>query len=165
MLRKILFILLLPFICLTTYAQNGVRVYGFSQESLPGIIPKGTTESGGPVKKEIVPEYLIYLSSTSAGALPVEVYIKGKPYSIKTTTAVRTPVVQKNNVGKSVTLVPAATGTVRQLTLTHYTPGKVFSRAKAKARIYDLVVVYRLKGTYYSATLKKLTKLEPVFNE
>ena len=165
MYSKIL-LFLLTFASISTYAQNGFRVYGYVQQQLPGIVPKGNTEQGVPVKKKIVTDHLIYFSSPKGTRVTlVEMYINGQPYSIKSGNLVQTPVSQKDNLGKTRTLVPKTGNEVRQLIRSDYVPGKDFSRARQKAAVNDVVVVYRYRGTYYSAVLKKLTKLEPVSNE
>ena len=165
MYSKIL-LFLLTFASISTYAQNGFRVYGYAQQQLPGIVPKGNTEQGVPVKKKIVTDHLIYFSSPKGTRVTlVEMYINGQPYSIKSGNLVQTPVSQKDNLGKSRTLVPKTGNEVRQLIRSDYVPGKDFSRARQKAAVNDVVVVYQYRGKYYSAILKKLTKLEPVSNE
>ena len=165
MYSKIL-LFLLTFASISTYAQNGFRVYGYAQQQLPGIVPKGNTEQGVPVKKKIVTDHLIYFSSPKGTRVTlVEMYINGQPYSIKSGNLVQTPVSQKDNLGKTRTLVPKTGNEVRQLIRSDYVPGKDFSRARQKAAVNDVVVVYQYRGKYYSAILKKLTKLEPISNE
>jgi hypothetical protein len=165
MYSKIL-LFLLTFASISTYAQNGFRVYGYVQQQLPGIVPGGNTEQGVPVKKEIVTDHLIYFSSPKGTRVTlVEMYIHGLPYSIKSGNLVQTPVSQKDNLGKTRTMVPKTGNEVRQLIRSDYVPGKDFSRARQKAAVNDVVVVYQYRGKYYSAILKKLTKLEPVSNE
>ncbi len=165
MYSKIL-LFLLTFASISTYAQNGFRVYGYAQQQLPGIVPGGNTEQGVPVKKEIVTDHLIYFSSPKGTRVTlVEMYINGQPYSIKSGNLVQTPVSQKDNLGKTRTMVPKTGNEVRQLIRSDYVPGKDFSRARQKAAVNDVVVVYQYRGKYYSAILKKLTKLEPVSNE
>jgi hypothetical protein len=165
MYSKIL-LFLLTFASISTYAQNGFRVYGYAQQQLPGIVPKGNTEQGVPVKKKIVTDHLIYFSSPKGTRVTlVEMYIHGLPYSIKSGNLVQTPVSQKDNLGKTRTMVPKTGNEVRQLIRSDYVPGKDFSRARQKAAVNDVVVVYQYRGKYYSAILKKLTKLEPVSNE
>ena len=165
MYSKIL-LFLLTFASISTYAQNGFRVYGYVQQQLPGIVPKGNTEQGVPVKKKIVTDHLIYFSSPKGTRVTlVEMYINGQPYSIKSGNLVQTPVSQKDNLGKTRTLVPKTGNEVRQLIRSDYVPGKDFSRARQKAAVNDVVVVYQYRGNSYSAILKTLTKLEPVSNE
>jgi hypothetical protein len=165
MISKFLLIIL-SFTSISTYAQNGIRVYGYAQQQLPGIVPRGNTEQGVPVKKEIVTDHLIYFSSPKSSHVTlVEMYIHGQPYSIKSGILLPTPVSQKDNLGKTKILVPKTGNEVRQLMMSDYVPGMDFSRARQKAAVNDVVVVYRYRGSYYSAVLKKLTKLEPVSNE
>lgn len=154
-------------ISVTSYAQNGIRLYGYFRESVPGIIARGNAEDGTPIKTRSSVEYFLYLVSPSAAAVvPVEVWIDGNPYSLTTEKVSRTPVLSpKDKTGKSTTLVPRTTLSVRKLKTRDYIPGKVFSRAKAKAAANQLVVVYKMYGRYYSATLKNLVRLEPNSND
>ena len=161
-----LLLFILTFASISTYAQNGIRVYGYAQQQLPGIVPRGNSEQGVPVKKEVVTDHLIYFSSPKGSQVTlVEMYINGRPYSIQSGSLLPTPVSQKDNLGKTITLVPKTGNEVRQLIRSDYVKGKDFSRARQKAAVNDVVVVYRFRGKYYSAVLKKLTKLEPVSNE
>jgi hypothetical protein len=61
-------------------------------------------------------------------------------------------------------MVPKTSGQVIQVTPISKSDGKRFPKARLKAATNELVVVYKLNGKFYSATLKKLTRLEPENN-
>jgi hypothetical protein len=161
---KILHGLLFLFIGLCTYAQNGVTVYGYSQDILPGNVPVSTGEK--KTNKAVVhTDYFIYISGPAKKTLhPIEMWINGEPFSIKTETTGSTPV-QINVGNRNTTLVPKTKNKVQRLTPWPYMPGKSFAKAKEKAASNELVVVYKLNGKFYSAVLKKITRLEPQANE
>lgn len=144
------------------YGQNGIKVYGYVQENLPGTIH--VEEGVGSDKSKDRSEYFIYLSSKST-IQPVEMWIHGKAYSLSTEKINSTPVKLATG-SKNTTIVVAKTSNkLWKLSPIPYTPGKNFSKAKEKAKSNDLVVVYKLNGSFYSAVLKTITRLEPVLNE
>jgi len=73
----------------------------------------------------------------------------------------KTPVQENDNLGKPITLVAKTSNKVQRIIAFPIIEGKQFPNAKKKSITNDLVVVYKLNGKFYSATLKKLTRLEP----
>jgi len=166
MKRTILFIALFT-IAFASFSQTGVKVYGYVREVSPGIVPHGNRENGKAIEQvKATPNYLVYLSSPSKIPTVVEeMWINGQRFSTQTEGVAKTPVILPNNTGKSTTLVGKTSNKVQQVVPMPSTEGKEFSLARKKAAVNELVVVYRQNGKYYSATLKKITKLEPQFSE
>ena len=166
MKRTILFIALFT-ISFASFSQTGVRVYGYVREVTPGIVPHGKRENGKDIEQaKPTPNYLVYLTSPSKyPATVVEMWINGQRFSTQSEWIAKTPVILPNNTGKSTTVVGKTSNKVQQVVPITFTQGKEFSLARKKAAVNELVVVYRQNGKYYSATLKKLTKLEPQFSE
>jgi hypothetical protein len=166
MKRTILLIIFFT-VAFASFGQTGVRVFGYMREVMPGIVPRGTRENGEAIEQaKSTPTYLVYLSSPSKyPAVVVEMWINGQRFSTQTEGVAKTPVILPNNTGKSTTLVGKTSNKVQQVVPMPSTEGKEFSLARKKAAVNELVVVYRQNGKYYSATLKKITKLEPQFSE
>jgi len=151
----------------TSFSQIGVKLYGYVREVTPGTVPRGTGENGENISRaKPQPTYLVYLSAPSKHPVSaIEMWIKGERFSLRTEPMTQTPVVVPTNTRKTITLVAKTSNKVQQLIAVPFTEGKEFSLAKKKAAANELVVVYRQNGKYYSATLKKVTQLEPQFNE
>ena len=160
-------ILLLIFMALgiNGFCQTGVKVYGFIQDVLPGTIPKGTDENGNQIQaRKSTTVYRIFLTGIGKNRIyPVEVWIKGKQFTASYETINNTPIEARSD-NKTVVMVPKTSGQVVQITPINKSDGKKFPNAKVKAASNELVVVYKLNGKFYSATLKKLTRLEPENN-
>ena len=141
------------------HAQNGVKLYGYFQSVSPGIISKEQSNN------EKLFNYFMYLSSSNKSRLyPVEAWIKGKRVGL-TYELTKTPVIKFKDEGvvqnpEKIILVPSTTSKVYQLTGTSIVDGKNFSKAKTLSSSNELVVVYKLNGKFYYATLKKLSELE-----
>ena len=163
MKRRILLIFLTAF-SLASFSQTGVKIYGYVQEVLPGTIPKGTDENGKKIEAvKVRDNYLIYISVPGKSRIyPIELWIKGNRFSAKPETVTTTPVQQNDNLGKPITLVAKTSNNVQRIIPIPIIQGKEFLNAKKKSLSNELVVVYKLNGKYYSATQKKLTRLEPL---
>jgi hypothetical protein len=160
---KALFIVLLSFVGLTGFAQTGVKIYGYVRDILPGNIPNSQT---GRVRPNTA-TYMIYVSAPSKYVItPVEVWIDGEKFSAKSQSYVKTPVlVPKDNTGNQISLVAKTSNKVQQIATAAPAEGTISANAEKKAASNELVVVYRLKGKLYTATLKKLTRLETLSSE
>src|SRR6476619_1170995 len=166
MKRTILLMLILA-LSVSAFSQTGVKIFGYTRDVLPGTIPKGTDENGKalPKPKENV-EYLIYISGPSKTRIyPVEVWIRGEKFSASGMTENHSPVQTTGDLGKTITLVPKTAGTIQRIHTAKAVEGKNFPNAKTKATSNDLVIVYKMNGKFYSATLKHLQKIEPVNHE
>ena len=150
---------------INSFSQNGVKLYGFIQDVLPGTIPKGTDENGQPIQaRKSQTVYRIFLTGPSKGKIyPAEIWINGRQYAASYETIRSTPVEARSD-NKTVAMVPKTSGQVIQVNPMDRTDGKKFPNAKAKAALNDVVIVYKLNGKFYSATLKKLVRLEPENN-
>jgi hypothetical protein len=157
---------LLTFVILATitgFAQPPVKLYGYSQSHLPGMVPKGS--SGNGAKTETT---LYFQFKASDKVRPTMLWLDGKKYRFKL-VAVKTPVVQINktipsNPVKTV-LIPAnglytfILSDLSIVTKTYiHTPSKLVSSNA-------VVIEYEWKGKKYYKTLKKLRVLEPLANE
>lgn len=167
MKSKIL-LLLLSVLSLSAFGQKGVQLHGFYRDVLPGTVQKGFDESGQPqaARKDNSIQYFLYLSAPAGSRItPVEIWIHGQQYAAKA-VKVATPVELPSSIpGKKQTLLGKTSGAVYQVQ-----PGAAlhqvrYTKARDKAASNEVVVVYKLNGVYYSATLKELTKLEPQNNE
>ena len=165
MKHKIILLLFMA-VSFSAFSQNGVTLYGFYQESLPGTIPKGTDENGNTIPKKSAVDYIIYLKAPASSKItPVEIWIKGEQTLLQAEKT-KTPVhIQSSGTGNSTTLVPKTGSNVWKIIPTSSTNYIKFTRARDKAEVNDVVVVYKLKGKFYSATLKNLKRLEPRNNE
>jgi hypothetical protein len=171
MVMKHRMVLLILFFGITLFAeaQSTVKLYGYTQRSTPGIAGRERDENG-QIKKPAnnnLYSYFIYLTGPSKSRMyPAELWIRGERLGVKAETVLQTPVeITKDNVtttSEKVTLVPKTTAKVLQLTGTRETPGKKFIKAKNLATTNELVVVYKLNGKFYYATLKKFTSLNSV---
>jgi hypothetical protein len=161
-MRKALFIILFSFTGIMGFAQTGVKIYGYVRDILPGNIPKGHN-----APKQNTATYWIYISGSPKNPItPVELWINGENFSAKSEGDVKTPVlVPEDNTGKQISLVAKTSNKVQKIGIVQPADGKTSSEAKKKAETNDLVVVYKLKGKIYTATLKKLTRLEALSSE
>ena len=147
-------------------AQNGIKLYGYVQAVSPGFAGRQRDENGKLVQKSSARvNYNIFLSSPSKSRIdPIEIWIKGKRYGVKSEAVDTTPVTVTLHEGRpdkgKVVLVPQTTARVFRLTGTPGPLFKDFPRAKKRALTHELVVVYQLNGKFYSATLAKFTGLE-----
>jgi hypothetical protein len=164
MLRKIL-PLLLCFFGIQAFGQNNVKLYGFVREAHPGTIPKGTQENGNEIRANTgAAEYLVYISGPAGSRIyPVEIWIKGKRYDARI-EKLSAPVTIDQN-GEKKTLVASSEGSVMRLYPEEAGTRKVNLNVKSRVSANDVVVVYKMNGKFYTASLKKLEQLEPVFHE
>ncbi len=163
---KILLILLCV-ISMDAFSQTGIKIFAYYQDQLPGTVLKGLDESGKAIsKKESAPVYFIYVTGpASIKVYPMEAWIRGKHYMATADMVNKSPVEIRDNLGKSIVLVPKLSGSVQKLNLVQLTDGKRFPIAKSKSLSNEVVVVYKMKGAFYSETVKKLVRLEPKSNE
>ena len=164
MLRKIL-PLLFCFLGFQAFSQNNVKLYGFVRESHAGTVPRGTQENGNQIpSSQVATEYLVYISGPSGTRLyPAEIWIKGQRYDVRT-GKVTAPVSIDQNGEKKVLVAPG-TGNLMRLYPEKAGTRKISIDTRSSAAANEVVVIYKWKGKFYTAKLKKLTKLEPVFNE
>lgn len=168
-MRHKILLLVFSLASLVSFAQSGVVLHGYLQDVLPGMVPKGTDENGKALGAHTATtRVLIYLElPRSAAATPVEVWINGKRYGVQAEKITSFPVTLSKGavVNSKPVLLPARSGNVLELIPVAFTKGKDFSKAKTKARSNELVVVYKMGGSYYSAVQKKWKSLEPQVNE
>ncbi|HEV8284708.1 MAG TPA: hypothetical protein VGQ09_10370 [Chitinophagaceae bacterium] len=172
MKKNLLFFIALT-IGLNLFSQPVIKIFGFEQESLPGTIPVGVKdENGNPVKKAATPKnYFIFLSfKKKYSVTPIQMFIRGKAFTIQSTSIEKTPVAYINNTihdnAEKTILVPQTSDKVIKLQIIE-TP----KQEKKTAYIQnltgknDLVIAYLWNKKKYFITLKKLKKLDPVANE
>jgi hypothetical protein len=149
-----------------------VKLKAYVQAITPGNVPvrmneeNGNTQSSQATSKD---QYFIYLiHSKNSRVIPVQMWLRGKLYSIKTNPITQTPVEMHDNMIPSnptkITLVPKTEQQVVQLLPIASTISKTIV-GKDKAKANEAVVVYKLNGKFYTVTQKKLTRLKPQFNE
>jgi len=148
-------------------AQPVVKLYGYSQVFVPGMIPQDDVpdENGGkPVKKShVVTNYYFFIAASPAAIVqPNEIWLDGKGFKAIRQQVVKTPVTSDSPEKK--TLVAATTLKVTQLTLgdsltSAPKPTQTLRRLMAANQF---VLVYSWKGKRYYTAIKKLTVLSPV---
>jgi hypothetical protein len=171
MKTKLLFILLL-ITGSSVFCQPAIKVYAYEQDVLPGTIPVGTDENGNSIRKAADKKnYRVFLSFKSGFLIsPVEIYIRGKSFSIKGVETKKTPVGYINNnippKPETIELVPATKNKVVQLQVgDEPQESKRSSHLKKLTEKNEVVIEYLLKKKRYFLTVQKLRKLEPVANE
>ena len=155
-----------------TYGQPSTKVFGFEQESSPGIVAANVKdENGNPVKKAATQKnYFIYLAfKQKYNITPQQVFINGKTFPAKASIVETTPVEHINNniPGKpeKTTLVPKTSDKVIELKIADSIQVKKTSAIQKLTNKNDVVISYTWKKKKYFAVLKKLKKLDPVLNE
>lgn len=143
-------------------AQPVLKLYGYSQEVIPGNIPVVPDENGGikPKRAVVNTQYYIYVQADSAVQVQlVEVWLAGQWDTVSSQSVVATPVIVSYPEKK--TLVPVTRKKVLQLN-----PGDILTGVmKPSAALQKLmkanalVVAYLWKGKKYYAALKKLVVL------
>ncbi len=150
--------------------NKNVILYGYMQPVISGAPPKVSYSEGGQEKtthRASKYNYFMYLAGPSNLRIyPTEIWLKGKQYGVSYSAVKKTPV-QHTNVNipefsKPIVLVPETTKTVLQLGTTTATSPKKLAIVKTKAQYNDLVVVYKMGGKFYYATVKKMAMLEPM---
>lgn len=158
--------LLLAFLVLglQAFSQTGIKLYGYVRDEAPGMV-RGNDESGRRMASPVHTTYFIYMvAPVSYRPQPSEIWIEHKRYAV-TASVIKSPVVLNIN-GRNKTLVARTGQRVWQLTPSgDQFDGPTAAAYKNKAKSNDVVLVYGLKGRRQTATLKKLTRLEPKNNE
>ena len=142
-----------------------VKLYGYAQPvigGVPSIQHPDEKENTLSSKKNRRANYFIYLVYPKILPIhPVELWLKGKAYNIDVRPA-KTPVQVVYDNGdfepEKIILVPATKDTCVQL-LINSLPLKSTTIKRSLIENNELVVVYKLKGKFYSKTLKKLKEL------
>jgi hypothetical protein len=170
---KVVFLLISLGFGLTSFSQPAIKTFAFEQDNVPGTKPVGITdENGNPVRKVAAKKnYFIFLSfNKSYNITPTQVFIKGNPLTITSTLARKTPIELVNNnipnKPQKIMLVPTTTNKVLEIQVTEAPGG--FAKSTTLQKLTDkndVVIVYSWKKKTYFLTLKKLKKLDPIFNE
>ncbi len=170
-MKKLLF-LIFPLIACTSSAQPSIKMYAYSQETSPGMIPKDVPdENGNPIvqKKQQTINYYIFAAYPPSAKLSfLEVWINGKYYKVQAERVDSIPVVMINynipdNPVKEI-LVPATRLCVMSLAPigdpgTKTIQSSWFRRTLSKSA---LIVSYLYKGKKYFISVKKIKPLLPV---
>ena len=161
--------LIIPFLLVyqSITAQPAVKLFGYSQVFVPGMIPQEdiSGENGGrsPEKSYVVTNYYLFIAASRTAILqPREIWLDGKGFKAIPQQQVKTPV--KLEYPEKKTLVAATTLRVTQLALGDSLSAsmKPVQTLRKLTTGNQLVVVYSWKGKRYYAVLKKLTVLKPV---
>jgi len=172
-MKKILLFFMVFSIGANLFGQPIVKIFVFEQENLPGTKPTGVTdENGRAIKKAAAKKnYFVFLTfKKSYDIRPVKIFIRGKSFSIQTTTLKKTPVEYTNNtvVGnpEKTVLVPFTKNRVLELNITDtQAEEKKSGSIRNLTEKNDVVIGYIWNKKKYFATLEKIKKLEPVANE
>ena len=169
-MKQTLLILFLLFIFSISKAQTrtDVRIYGYIQPVSRGVSPEtNIDEAGNLISKGIKPgsNYFIYITGPSTRIYPIEMWVKGEQYSAKAEAVNKTPVQMGDPAipdgPNLITLVPKTSKKVMTLIPGNAVfPGKSLAIAKSKAKVNELVVVYKMNGKLYYALLEKLNIIE-----
>jgi hypothetical protein len=171
-MKKYLLFFSLIIIGSAIHSQPTIKVFGFEQESSPGTVAANVKdENGNPLKKAATQKnYFIYISVKQKYIItPQQVYIYGKAFSVETEAVEATPVVHVNNniphQQERTTLVPKTANKVIELKIVDSLHLRKTSSIQNLTDNNDVVISYEWNKKKYFAVLKKLKKLEPVFNE
>jgi hypothetical protein len=158
---------------LSSYNQPVVKIFAFEQESSPGTVPAGVKdENGNPVKKAAAKEiYFVFLSfKKTSNIKPVQIFIKGKSFSIEAIEIRKSPVEYTDNTipnkpEKNI-LIPQTSNKVVEIKLNNASIAqkKSFSLQKL-ANLNEVVVSYLWHKKKYFIALKNIKKLNPLVNE
>lgn len=162
-MKKYIFILLFSFYACNSMSQTkgSATIYAYEQSVLPGA-QRGIIEEGG---SEVVTDsrtgknYFIYIASSSR-IYPAEMWINGIPYSISMEIISRTPVINTNQLGDTVELVPSTNLKVLKLTPVPYTESKNYGNISEQTKNNALVIVYKQNGRFYFNSKKQFENLE-----
>jgi hypothetical protein len=172
-MKKILLFFLVFAVGLNLHSQPRVRIFAFEQENMPGTKPVGVTDENGKAVKKAAAQkkYFIFLSYPKGNAItPVQVFIRSRAFTIKTTAVRKTPVEYTNNTvinnPEKTVLVPASKDRVIEVTLADVPRQEKPTRSvRTLTDKNDVVIAYAWKKKKYFVTLKKIERLEPVANE
>jgi hypothetical protein len=158
---------LFAFVSCKAQSKGTVNLYGLKQAVLPGIIPGPiTTDDGRVIEEEFKPKFNLFIYTASNNTItPVEVWLSGKRYSVKTESISKTPVEYTNPTSMPkpsvTTIVPKTNKKVLKLTLSD-TEGKSSLKNTSLAKANELVVVYKQGSKVYYVALKSIKEIEPV---
>ena len=142
--------------------EGSSRLYGYVQPVLPGANNTVIVEGGEQVTepKKTGKNYRIYIESTSR-VYPVEIWIKGEPFSARMDVISSTPVeFGSEGTGNRKVLVPKTSKKVLLLTPYTYTETKNAGDVSTIASSNELVVLYKQNGKFYYNKLEKFEILE-----
>jgi hypothetical protein len=157
-------ILLLGFLLLSmvTYAQTGVKVYGFYQEQSPGTVAVDPV-TNQEIKPDLPKIYQLYLSVPKGAKIQVrEVWVEGKRMSARPERTSTPVLFTSPGTGQKETLISKTASAVYRLETSDPTTKVANARGKSLSAANQLVIVYTLNGTLRYASLKSLKRLEPV---
>jgi hypothetical protein len=148
-------------------AQPAVKLYGYSQVFVPGMVPQHDIpgEGGGnaPKKTYVVTNYYLFMAANPTAIIwPQEIWIDGKGFKVTGPQVVKTPVIVEFPEKK--TLVAATKLKVMQLALGDSLPASPKPTLTLRKLLAgnQLVIVYSWKGKRHYAVIKKLAVLSPV---
>ena len=151
------------------FAQPNVKLYGYSQEITPGMVPQrgipDESNGGRVIKTPAVTTYYYVYTRASVFIQPDEIWIGGKWHIATSKLIKEMPVVTESPVKK--TLVPFTKLKVLQVeqgdTLTSIP--FITPVLKKMMTTNELIVSYTWKGKKNYAALKKLSVLETIHGQ
>lgn len=146
--------------------QPALKLYGFSRVSTPGMVPAREFDENGRTINKPANEsigYFIYLAANASLKIqPKEIWIMGKRYRVSSAPVIQSPVVAVKD-----TLVKSTSLKVQELKWNNnlLNTTSLSKSVKKMTAANELVLKYQWKGKTYYKSLKKISKLEPVFGE
>ena len=143
--------------------QGTATLYGYKQGIAPGVQQNVAEEGTG---KQVTSSsrgsynYHIYISSPDI-VYPAELWLNGERFSVRTRSISAPVTVTADDDQKVVTLVPATSEKVLQLTPAPPVD-KELAFLKHVTKENELVVLYKMKGKLYYQRLKTFKKLPSV---
>lgn len=169
-MKKFYLAFLFSFAVFMIHAQPAKdKIYGFQQRVSPGAKAAGDIDENGRLikkKSREVFHYTIYLTTVSKARIyPVQMWINGEAFSVKSKAVAQLPAVQTNidaPAAKVKPLIPETAGEIIKLTPMPLTVDKGSVKAKALARQNAVLVLYKKEGKLHYGVLKKFTGLAPL---
>ncbi len=152
--------------------SSKVKLYGYIQPVSMGMKAKRhAITDDGKIEKNTSDNrssnYKIYITAPAKPRIyPAEIWIKGTHWAANPVTINETPVVATNDVNPnhptSVTLVPKTPDKVMILEAVPLVNSKNGNKGTLLAKTHEVVVLYKMNGRFYYATLKTLSALAPM---
>ena len=161
-------VVLFVFVSCKAQLKGTINLYGFKQAVLPGMIPGDImTDDGRIIEQPFKPKFNLFIYTASINTItPVEVWLDGKKYSVKTEAVTTTPVEYTNPTSMPqpsvTTIVPKTSKKVLRLTLVEAADSKPFLKNTSMAKEKELIVVYKQGSKIYYTSLNTLKEIEPV---
>ena len=155
-------------LCLFSFTreQPFINVYAYAQATLSGKRPQTISGENGEQITLTAREnltYFIYAEYPTQEKFTVNtLWIKGKPYKVKTDSIQKTPIEIKGNDSKKITLVPLTANNILSLSPGSQLSIKPRCRLRKMLKKADLVIAYTYNGKTRYYAVAKIKELEVV---